>query len=264
MGETEQAARRVHNSTAVEWLARLGLVARGIVWLVVGALAVRVALGDNAEADKNGALKTIADKPFGHLLLVVLVVGFVGYGGWRLLEGAVGHTDQDEGRKRWSKRGTSLFRGAVYLGLAISTLRFLVSGGGSDNTQPLTARVMGATGGRALVFVIGAGVIVGGIAMGGRAFRQKFEDNLDMSAMPSGLRSATSVLGTAGIASRGLVFALRLGWPLKLPAKLSFHLQPPHSTQSDSTQCVQRRWLGVRREQYQMLAQRDFNFVVVG
>jgi hypothetical protein len=208
MGDTERVAKKAQNSTAVEWLARLGLAARGIVWLTVGLLAAQVALGKNKKADKNGALQTIANKPFGHLLLVVLVVGFLGYAAWRLLEAAVGHTEEEEGRKRWTKRGTSLFRGLVYLGLAISTLKFLISGTGKDNTQPLTARVMKATGGRELVFIIGVGVIVGGLAMVVRAFRQKFEDKLDMGRMPSSLRSATTVLGTAGIAARGLVFAL--------------------------------------------------------
>ena len=208
MGETKQAAKRVENSTAVEWLARLGLFSRGIVWLVVGLLSVQVALGDNAKADKNGALKSIADKPFGHLLLVVLVIGFLGYAAWRLLEGAVGHTDEEEGRKRWTKRGTSLFRGAIYLSLALSTLKFLLNGGGNDKTQPLTARVMKATGGRELVFLVGAGIAIGGVAMAARAFKQKFEDNVDTAAMPPSIRSATTVLGTAGLASRGFVFVL--------------------------------------------------------
>jgi hypothetical protein len=173
MGETEQLARRVESSDAVEWLARLGLISRGVIWLVVGLLAVQLALGDNTEADKNGALRAIEDKPFGHLLLVVLILGFFGYAAWRLLEGAVGHRDQDEGLKRWTKRGASLFRGAVYLGLAISTLRFVANGGGSDKTQPLTARVMSATGGRTLVFLVGTGIFVGGVAMAVRAFRRR-------------------------------------------------------------------------------------------
>lgn len=221
MGETKQAARKAKNSTAVEVLARLGLVCRGIVWLVVGALALQVALGSNAKADKNGALQAIADKPFGHLLLVVLVVGFLGYAAWRLLEAAVGHTDADEGRERWTKRGTSLFRGAVYLGLAISTLKFLTSGGGQDQTKPLTARVMSATGGRALVFAVGAGVLIGGLAIVVRAFKQKFEDKLEMGKMPAWLRDATTVVGTTGLVSRGLVFSL-IGWFL-LDAAIRFN-----------------------------------------
>lgn len=211
MVQVKATAREVEGSKTVTWLARLGLVSRGIVWLVVGLLAVQVALGSNKKADKNGALAAIKDQPFGAVLLVVLVIGFLGYAAWRLLEGAVGHRDQEEGRKRWTKRLASLFRGAIYLGLAVTTAKFLVSGGGSDKTKPLTARVMAATGGRTLVFVVGAAFVIGGGAMVVRAFKQKFEDNLAMGQMSPGMRSATRVIGTAGLASRGVVFAL-IGW----------------------------------------------------
>lgn len=206
--ETKAAARSAENSTAVQLLARLGLAARGIVWLVIGLLAVQVALGSNAKADKNGALRAIADQPFGRVLLVVLIVGFLGYATWRLLAAAVGHLDEEPGRRRWTARGLSLFRGLVYLGLGASTAKFLVSGGGGDKTQPLTARVMAAGGGRVLVLAVGAGVVIVGIVMAVAAFGQRFEDELDMSAMPAPLRSATTVIGTAGLASRAFVVGL--------------------------------------------------------
>jgi hypothetical protein len=215
MGEAKQAAREAEDSTAVEWLARLGLVCRGLIWLIIGALGVQVALGENDRVDKNGALHAIAEKPLGEVLLVVLVVGFFGYAAWRLLEGAVGHRDQEAGRKRWTKRGSSLFRGGIYLFLAGSTAKYLVTGGGNDKTQPVTARVMAHTGGRTLVFLVGAGIVIGGVAMVVRAFRQKFEDNLDMGRMPGWLRSATSFIGTTGLASRGLVFVLIGGFLVK-------------------------------------------------
>lgn len=208
MGEAKEAAREAEDSTTVAWLARLGLVSRGLIWFVIGALAASVAFGANDRVDKNGALHAIAAKPLGELLLVVLAIGFLGYAAWRLLEGAVGHRDQEAGPKRWTKRGSSLFRGGIYLFLAGSTAKFVVTGGGDDKTQPLTARVMGHTGGRPLVFLVGAGIVLGGLAMVVRAFRQKFEDNLNMGAMPGRLRSATSVVGTGGLASRGLVFVL--------------------------------------------------------
>lgn len=215
MGEAKQAVREAEDSTTVEWLARLGLVCRGLIWLVIGALAVQVALGANDRVDKNGALHAIAAKPLGEALLVVLVIGFFGYAAWRLLEGAVGHRDQKKGRKRWTKRGSSLFRGGIYLFLAGSTAKYLVTGGGNDKTQPISARVMAETGGQTLVFLVGAGIVIGGLAMAVRAFRQKFEDNLDLGAMPGWLRSATSVIGTTGLASRGLVFVLIGGFLVK-------------------------------------------------
>ena len=211
MGEAKQAAQRAESSEPVEWLARLGLLSRGVVWLTVGFLAAQVALGNQKRADKNGALAAIKDKPFGELLLVVLVIGFVGYAAWRLLEGAVGHRTEDDDRKRWVKRLASLFRGGIYLFLAGSTAKFLVSGGGNDKTKPLTARVMSHTGGRTLVLAIGAGLVVGGLVMAFRGLRQKFEDLVDQSRMPDGLPAVTRVVGTVGLVSRGLLFAL-VGW----------------------------------------------------
>src|SRR4051812_24536984 len=169
------AARDAEDSTTVEWLARLGLASRGVIWLVVGLLAVQVALGDSTQADKNGALRAIADKPFGEGLLVVLALGFLGYASWRILEGAVGHRDEDDETRRWAKRIASLFRGGVYLVLAGSTAKFLFHQDSSDKTQPLTARVMSQPGGRVLVFAIGAGLVLGGVAMGVRGIKQKFE-----------------------------------------------------------------------------------------
>jgi hypothetical protein len=207
MTDVKEAAREAQDSTAVDWLARLGLVSRGVIWLVVGVLAVQVALGDNTQADKNGALRTIAEKPLGEVLLVLLAVGFLGYAAWRLLEGAVGHRDEDE-LKRTAKRVASLFRGGVYLVLAGSTAKFLFSQDSSDKTKPLTARVMSEPGGRTLVLVIGVGLVIGGVAMAVRGIRQKFEKLVEGWKMPDGMRPVMKVVATFGLVSRGFVFAL--------------------------------------------------------
>ncbi len=207
MSDTKHAARKAEDSDVVSGLARLGIVCRGLVWLVVGGLALQVAFGDSAQADKNGALAAIKDKPFGEVLLVVLVIGFLGYAAWRVLEAAVGHRDEDGG-KRLLKRASSGVRGAVYLGLAGSTAKFLVTGGGQDKTEPLTARVLATTGGQTLVFLVGAGFVVGGLVMAARAFSQEFEDKLKTREMPDWLQHATKAIGTAGLTSRGVVFTL--------------------------------------------------------
>ena len=208
MTDVMDRAREAQDSDAVDWLARLGLFSRGVMWLTVGLLAVSVALGNNTKADKNGALKAIADKPFGEVLLVVLAIGFLGYAAWRLLEGATGHRDEREEPKRWAKRIASLFRGGIYLFLAGSTVKFLFSQSGSDKTKPLTARVMSHTGGRTLVFCIGAGIVIGGLAMAYRGARQKFEKLIEGWKIPDGLRAVTKVVGTVGLIGRGLVFVL--------------------------------------------------------
>ncbi|MCW2544126.1 MAG: putative integral rane protein [Frankiales bacterium] len=211
--QAKRKARRAERSDPVEALARFGLVCRGVVWFVIGLLAVDIALGGRAEADKQGALGAIKDQPLGEVLLAVLGVGFLGYAAWRALEGVVGHRDADEGLKRWSKRLASLFRAAVYGSLAWSTAHFVLGNGGEDNTRPLTQRTMAHTGGTLLVGLVGAGVIVGGLVMAVRGLRQEFDDKL--KPVPKSWRPPVHVVATTGLVVRGLAIALIGGFVLQ-------------------------------------------------
>ena len=202
------AARDVHESTVVDRLARLGLAARGVVWLVVGLLALSVLLGGDEQTDRDGALGAIAARPYGGVLLVVLAVGFAGYAAWRALSAAVGHRE-DEGRKRSGKRALSGAKAVLYGFLAVSTLRFLLVGGGSGDRAPsLTAEVMERPGGRALVGLAGVAVIGVGVAVVVRAAMQKHAKKLEQYRVPDRLRALVRWVGTAGLSGRGLVLAL--------------------------------------------------------
>src|SRR5436309_10677808 len=91
---TRQKARRLAREAArsrwAEGLGRGGLVGRGVVYCLVAAIALRIATGRRGEADRQGALKTLAHEPLGRALLAALVVGFIGYAAWRLVKAAVG------------------------------------------------------------------------------------------------------------------------------------------------------------------------------
>jgi hypothetical protein len=213
----KSSARNAEGSTPVDRLARFGLVCRGLVWLVVGGLAVDVALGGHARADRQGALEVIRDQPLGGPLLALLGAGFAGYAAWRLLQAVVGHRDAD-GAKRWLKRTASLARGGLYGGLAVSTVKFLLAGPEGDSTAPLTARVMRHSGGQLLIGVVGIGLILGGLVMAVRGAKQDFDDKL--KPVPRDLRGVVKVVGTAGLVGRGLVFALIGGFLLE--AAVSF------------------------------------------
>ncbi|MGB8649028.1 MAG: DUF1206 domain-containing protein [Mycobacteriales bacterium] len=202
----EQAARRAEGSTAAEWGARAGIVGRGVLWLTVGLLALGVALGRGGQADKNGALAALRDQPFGQVLLVALAVAFAAHAGFRLLEGTVGRREEQDERKRWLKRAWSLCRVVVYGALAATTVRFLTSGGGSQDARRPTAEVMKMSGGRWLVGAVGAAVVIGGLVLLVKGVRQDFTDKLQM---PGGrLRRFVEVTGAVGLAGRGLVYAL--------------------------------------------------------
>src|SRR4051794_11098006 len=81
--EAGEGAQQTGGNPWLERLARIGYAARGVLYAVVGLLAVTLALGrGGATTDKNGALTTIAGQPFGKLLLVLIVVGLIGYSIW--------------------------------------------------------------------------------------------------------------------------------------------------------------------------------------
>ena len=79
-------------SRAFEVLARAGFVARGLVWGIIGVLALKLALGHGGKiTNQQGALHTVAHQPFGKILLTLVAIGLGGYSLWRLVRAAIGH-----------------------------------------------------------------------------------------------------------------------------------------------------------------------------
>jgi hypothetical protein len=202
------SARRASDSPAAQALARAGLAARGVIYILIGWVAILVALGQSArQADQQGALQLLAGKPYGLVSLWLLGIGFAGYALWRLSEAAFGVTGEGNGA---GPRLKSLARGVVYAGFAYMTFK-VISGAHSSQTgqqQDLTATVMHHTGGRWLVGIAGLIVVIVGLALVVEGVRRKFMKYLQTSRMSPRTRRIVEWLGTVGTAARGLVFAL--------------------------------------------------------
>ncbi|QFR03185.1 DUF1206 domain-containing protein [Streptomyces phaeolivaceus] len=194
-----------------EGAARAGLTARGVIYLLVGALALQIAFGGSAEqADRQGALEEIAEKPLGSVMLWALGVGLVGMALWRLSEAVFGAAGPD-GRK-WTKRLASAARCAFYTFVAFSVLAFAAgesSGGGSsdERSRDVTARALELPGGQWLVGAAGLGVIAAGGWIGVRAAMRSYHKHLRLGEMSRRTRRAVDVTGVVGGIARGLVFA---------------------------------------------------------
>lgn len=217
--EAVRAAKRVAASVWVDRVARVGFCARGVVYAVIGLVALQIARDGGAhgeDASKNGALQEIAKQSFGRVLLLVLAVGLAGYAVWRLSEALWGVRDEGDERKRTAKRLVSAGKAAVYLAFLASTVRFLSEGpaagggggGGDRQEERMTARILDLPGGQIAVGAIGVGLIVGGGYIVYRGLSQKFEKRLDTSDMGSVTGRVVDVTGTLGLAARGLVFSL--------------------------------------------------------
>jgi uncharacterized membrane protein len=205
---TRGSARRAANSPPVRALARAGLVARGIIYVLIGWVAILVAVGQSSrEADQEGALQLLAGKPYGMVSLWLLGIGFVGYALWRFSEAAFGVTAEGNGA---GPRLKSLLRGLVYAGVAYLTFQ-VISGAHSNEAakqQDVTASVMHHAGGRWLVGIVGLIVVIAGVALIAQGIRRRFMRYLETSRMSPRARRIVEWLGVIGTVARGVVSAL--------------------------------------------------------
>jgi Domain of Unknown Function (DUF1206) len=200
--------RDAAQSGPVENLARVGFVARGTIYLLIGIFTLLLAFGKRPpEDDQRGAMQEVARHTGGFLLLLVLAAGLAGYALWRFAEAAIGGTPSDH---KVGSRLKSFFRGCVYAGLAYTAVDVLLHSSRSQaNQQQLwSAKVMSHQGGRWLIAVIGAIVLIVGAALVVEGVQRKFKDGFKLAEMPPFARRTVWVLGTVGNIARGLVFAV--------------------------------------------------------
>jgi hypothetical protein len=201
--------RRVSASTPFRVLARAGLVARGVIYVIVGILAFQIAFGHGGkEADRQGALQTVAKTPGGTFLLWLLAAGLAGLALWRLSEAIYGQAGPD-GHKA-TKRLHSLARAVFYAVVCSSTVAFVVGAGGpgssNQKSKDVTGQVMhDVPGGRWLVLIVGLGFIAGGVGIAVWALTTKYERKLQ--PMSPRTDAVVRVLGIAGNSTRALIFA---------------------------------------------------------
>ena len=202
--------RRAGKSRWVERLGRLGLVAKAVLYAVIGLLAIQVARGGREESpDKGGALRTIAEQPFGKGLLVLLAAGLAAYALWRLAQAILDRDNEGEGPKGLVKRAGNLAKAGWYgilCGLTVSTL--VGNGGGGGNEQQQTAGVFERPFGRYVVYAAGLAFACAALFNGWRAVTCKFNKKLKTGQMNDVEEAATTGIGILGHLARMIVFGL--------------------------------------------------------
>ena len=192
---------------ALEFLGRAGFLARGLMYVVIGWIALQIAFGHTRQqADRTGALHALGGTPFGVVALWVLVVGFFGMTLWRLSEAIwpVG-----EGRKT-TKRVSAVAKAVVYAVLGYGVLKYAIGLGapqsGNQQSVDLTATVLRHAGGQVVVVLIGLALIGGGLYLGYQAWRERFRKELDLGRTSRRTRQVVEWLGRIGGVARGIVF----------------------------------------------------------
>jgi hypothetical protein len=215
--QAEQAVRSAVRNPWVERLARFGYAARGVVYALIGVLAIQAAFGGRGrieeQATPQGALQRLAEQS--RFLLVLVAIGLAGYALWRFVQGILDTENKGKDPKGLVKRGSMVGSGVAYAALAIFAAR-LVSGSGDaassgGGSQGFTTGLMDKPFGRWLVVLAGLGVIVSAAYQIWEAYTKRFRRRLKLEEMdPTEERLATRT-GQLGLAARGVAFLVS-GW----------------------------------------------------
>jgi hypothetical protein len=207
--KAEKLGKQAHESPWMDHAVQLGLVAYGIVHLMVGWLAFQLALGDRSESASNaGALHALVEQPLGGVLIWVIAVGMFLLVAWRLLEFGLGHREESDNAKRWRKRFASLGKGVLYGALGWSAVKVAAGDGSKGGTDSTTARLMNLPGGQLIVAGVGLAVIAYAGLLVWRGWTEKFTQHLDAEGQTGKEGSAYVLFGKVGYIAKGIAISL--------------------------------------------------------
>lgn len=215
MGDIGRQARKVAegaeeatDSKPFLLAARAGYVAAGILHILIGVIAFRVASGGSGSADQSGAMASLAGSPGGGILLWVCFVGCSALALFLLSE-MLFSPRRLSGKEKVTFRLKNGGKAVIYAAIGVTFLRYAM-GGSSDSgssTQSTSAALMANPAGTALLLAVGVGIL----AIGGyfiyRGITKKFEENL--TGKPSGSAGrAVTLLGTVGYVAKGIALGV--------------------------------------------------------
>lgn len=201
-----RTAEEVRQSRTYDVAITVGLIAYGVVHLLISWVALQLAWGKSSqEASQQGALEELAGKPLGGVLLWTIAVGLFALVVWKALELAYGDLDTE-------KKVSSTGRAAVYLVLGFTAVKVAIGSGGSSSGEQrsISARLMEHGAGRALIVVVGLVIIGIGVRQIHKAVTKKFTEDL-----VGGVSEVTILLGRIGYAAKGIAFLVvgaLFGW----------------------------------------------------
>lgn len=213
--KTVEAAEEAVRQPLFKRMARFGFYAKGLLFIVIGTLAILVATGSNEGrvTDAVGAMGAVAQRPFGKALLVIFVIGAIGHGVWNILRGA---GDVDDAGTEWQgivRRVFSVLIGFFYLGLALAAMDIILSAGASDATSQaeetfiavlLAVPILGAV----LLFLIGIGVMGAGIHECYSGLTGKYQETYRLWEISGPQMILITILGVLSFTARALILVL--------------------------------------------------------
>ena len=197
-------------------MARVGFIAKGIVYATVGLLAAKSAagLGGGRTTDTEGAIRTLGRQPLGDVLLLAIGLGLLAYAAWRAVQAILDVDGKGRDAKGLAVRDGFLGSGLVHLGLAATALALFAGArrrAPAEGIEQWTARALAEPFGAWAVAAVGAGVVGGGLYQLYKAHGAKFEKRLALEGLSLRGRRWVRRVGQIGLTARGVTFG-SIGW----------------------------------------------------
>lgn len=206
--DLQDKGRKAKQHPAVHLLARAGLVAYGLVYVVLGWLAFQVAIEDREAAiDKTGALRQVAQQPLGEVALWAAAIGLAALALWQGLEALVGDQGSDL-KEKLETRGRSIFRMAVFAFIAYSAVKTALGETDRKSTDGYTAKLMHQPFGPWLVGAVGVAIIAFAIGSAVIGLTDRYKHSLDVEGRTGDVGKALEVLARLGYCSRAIAFGI--------------------------------------------------------
>jgi hypothetical protein len=212
--DTGRVAEGAATSKWMVMLARLGYTIKGVVYLIIGLLAVQLAAGVGGKVtDQRGALSTISALPFGRFLMVIVAIGLLGYALWSFIQAIFDTEHKGKDAKGIIARIGYAAIGVGYAAIAYAAYQFITEAGNkvkgsTSNTQSWTTLLLRQPFGVVLVVIVG--LIVLGVAayLFSKAYKAKFQYQLSLSGVNAQVKKLVISIGRFGYAALGVVFTI--------------------------------------------------------
>ncbi|HVF47213.1 MAG TPA: DUF1206 domain-containing protein [Pyrinomonadaceae bacterium] len=212
--EIATVVRAAARTDWARYLARLGFYTKGVLFFVIGSLALSLIFGIDGGrlADARGALAAIELESYGRILLVIFVIGAFAHGAWNIFRGAA---DADGCGKKWwgiTVRSVAVLVGLFYIGLAISAVEIIWSSravaDSSEAEETLITLLRAVPGGSLFVVLIGIGIVIAGIHECYSGLAGKFRDNYRNWQIKGINRPIVAILGIVSFSARALLLSI--------------------------------------------------------
>jgi hypothetical protein len=195
------------------WVApmvRLGYAAKGVIYLLMGTFAVRLAIGEGGRVtDSSGVLHTIVRQPFGSLVLTMIGVGILAYAAWHVAEAVLDTRHKGKSARGWWDRTLAIIRAGVYGGLGWEALQLVFARRAESQSADDYAReAMQLPFGRWFLALVGIGIAWYGVSQVWMAIQSRFDDDFDQRRLRAEGQSWVLGIGRAGVGARGVILVV--------------------------------------------------------